>query len=365
MPENESKTSKEIIEHGSKALVGKNAKIKDFFKNLRSNISEKTKGTATEVLAYLKALETVAINSPVVGAEMIKRGLGKVKSEVDARVDRFAKEAEISDKKLEKAAEKRKKETKKKEDKESKHTRTASKAKKLDDKLTDTVAEVQSIDEKTGEALKNISDVSETKSKEEPKTSKAEKTSRKIKTDVVKAAIKGARTIGRGLTYINPNSKFGMKAVTTIENVGKKIVSKDSKLAQKVEKVSESIGKKKEDVTSGVKKVGRTISNGVTISIGGAVHGVSTVGNRILSSAKSVKQGAKDVAEGVQEEVRTATKYISQAPERIENASRRGISNLLNGMAKNTQQLADKVYPKVEKKEIDYSHIKNAEAERV
>jgi hypothetical protein len=70
---------------------------------------------------------------------MVKRGLDKAKDDVDARIDRFTKEALKSDKKLDKAEASRKKESSKQEKENAKYSKLAHTTKKIDDKMTKNV----------------------------------------------------------------------------------------------------------------------------------------------------------------------------------------------------------------------------------
>ncbi len=535
MPEEKSKKDK--FDESKRELAEKNSEIKKFFKNLRESVSTKVGNATKEMHAYIKALETVMVYSPVVGAEMVKRQLNKAKENVDARVEKFAKEASKSDKKLDVAQSRRGKEAEKQEKHNSKYTKSASAARKIDDKLTSNIKKTHIIllkapkgtakllaalgFEKTAASLYNratdyaakrvkgveeedltlrafakridnyFSAVGKSRMELDKKASKSkdaidkssdtkekavkrysdskrnkgtkgakvyssvEKSERKAKAALYKTTISGVRKLGKGISFFEPDSKIAEKAIDRLEKAAKKSMKEKSvadktvkKAVDRVHSIKDGIettkstvkrdkerlsklkekqaseikagkhslegtGKFSRKVTNGVRlaslsarttlgkgkitingvkagvdrlfnkkvvardtqsktyseakrsveshsktadrmdKVNRNITNTAQFVIGGAVYSTLETGKRVINGAKTIKTKAQEKGNEIKEGVRAAKNYIASAPDRVEMASRRGISNMLEGLANNTKKLADKVNPKTPTKESD------------
>lgn len=454
--------SQKKLEESRKELAEKNQKIQSFFKKMRKrlvDVGTRSVESAKAIGSYLKTLESVATASVSVAAEMSARGLTEAKRDIDSKLEAIAESAR------DKVAAARDNATESVRKRKSASDRVGKKA----DKAAQKVEQASEVKARSAERHSNTKRNKGTRGA--AVYSKAEKTSRTLRTGAAKRVIAGVKILGMGIAFVKPDSKVAEQMVEDAGKSAARYVKRESRLDSSVKKAVDRVhdaedsvrttkravkrdkdnlerarrkeaqeitsGKKDRegasrftrDVTRGIRlaslakrnlqaragititgvksgidrlfgrkskardsqvsayrdakktvsqespvadtfdrkaenvenavrtasqataRVGRTITNGVTVAVGGVVQSVSDVGKKAIGVAKKVEEDAREKAQELEDGVRAAGKYLASAPDRIETASRKGVSELLNNMAAHTQSLADKISPKTHDEE--------------
>lgn len=139
------------------------------------------------------------------------------------------------------------------------------------------------------------------------------------------------------------------------ENSPKKEVNKTAASKKKTKKepgIHDKGLEKKPKIPSGF---GKILPKDVSFSIGGVIDTAKDGGTKVIQRVVDMKRRSTnplmdEIEDKASETSRSASKFVAEAPGKIEMAAKNGISSIIGGISDRAKNLAIKVSPNVKKK---------------